>query len=142
MQGEAQRIGAMLRQMATTECSVATIADSAVSLWHDVATALSPIIGQQGVAALYNRSLHLVAATHPWLKTAQEDSTRIPTFELLHRTLLLQAPRHAATAAADLFTTFNQILASLIGASLTERLLKPVWASSSNGQTVQDSNVS
>ena len=37
------------------------LADAIVAMWLEIDQALHPIIGHRGVAALYNRSLHLTA---------------------------------------------------------------------------------
>jgi len=48
-------------------------------------------------------------------------------------------PAHEAQAATDaLITTFRELLAELIGSSLTDRLLRPVSAPTSHARPVQD----
>src|SRR5947209_6992957 len=43
------------------------IADATIAVWYDITTALKTIIGRQGVAALYDRSVALTVRTYPWL---------------------------------------------------------------------------
>ena len=100
--------------------------------------ALSPIIGHRGVAALYKRSLHVTARTHAWLAGAQEGppgSMDVPTLTPL---LAQQTSAEAAAAGALLLQTFYDLLATLVGPSLTERLLHSVWATFLSGPSAQD----
>jgi hypothetical protein len=116
----------------------AKLAEAAVSQWQAIDAALAPIIGSNGVAALYHRSLHLNAKSHPWM--AHERSSDAFSMDLFALGRLL-AERDAAEAAAGssaLVQTFNELLASLVGASLAERLLGPVWARFQNAPPQQD----
>ena len=100
------------------------LADAIVAVWREIDHALHPIIGHRGVAALYNRSLQARRGRPPV-------AGRRPGGRAGRHRLDGAARRPAAAAAADaaaagtaLFQTFQQLLASLIGASLTERLLQ------------------
>ena len=42
--------------------------------------------------------------------------------------------------AAPSLQTFHELLATLVGPSLTERLLRSVWADSSSGPPAQDTS--
>jgi hypothetical protein len=100
-------------------------ADAAVTIWHDVWVALSPIIGVAGTAALYERSLFLTIAEYPWLESAG-DSLESGEFAALRRELSQQTRADAAAANAALLNSLSQVLGKLIGASLAARLLQPV----------------
>ncbi|TAL92281.1 MAG: hypothetical protein EPN69_08640 [Rhodanobacter sp.] len=114
------------------------IADVAVSIWRDVAAALAPIIGQSGVTALLKRSIHLTRAAHPCLSAANDGA--LPTNELaMLQAVLSQQDRIEAIATnAALLQHFHEVLITLIGASLTERLLRPVWDITSRGDAVPE----
>ena len=114
------------------------IAVAAVAKWCGIDAALSPIIGQRAVAALYNRSLHLIRADYPWLRTQYDDELESREFTALKTALSQQPPSTAVAAHVALLKTFNDLLTSLIGASLTERLLHPVWDNHSSGLAAQD----
>lgn len=114
------------------------IAVAAVAEWRGIDAALSPIIGQRAVAALYNRSLHLIRADYPWLRTQYDDELESREFTALKTALSQQPPSTAVAAHVALLKTFNDLLTSLIGASLTERLLQPVWDNHSSGLAAQD----
>lgn len=109
------------------DSTAAEVADACAALWLELEAVLSPIIGVRGVIALGQRSLHLASATHPWLAVRQPDSPETLDAALLV-SLLAQRSSDDAVAAGDTFLqTFHGLLSSLIGASLTERLLRTVW---------------
>lgn len=105
---------------------VELIADGLVSLWREIDAVLCPIIGQRGVAALYQRSLHLASQTYPWLLSAHDrNQTSIDLTDL--NALLIQQQRvDLIESGGILFKTFHELLVSLVGPSLTERLLRSV----------------
>lgn len=107
------------------------IADAVVATWQEIAAALAPLIGERGVAALYKRSLFLTANKHPWLAEAYEGLQSPMDLPRLNATVRQQTSGVAAAGGTALFQTFYELLTSLVGASLTERLLRPVWASPS-----------
>jgi hypothetical protein len=114
------------------------IADAAISVWHDINVALSPIIGQRGVMALYKRSLALTRADYPWLGAAQEHSLHPDDFAALQQALALQTRPNAAAANGALLQRFTELLNNLIGPSLSERLLRSVWNNRLKTHDVQE----
>jgi hypothetical protein len=123
---------------AETGMDCGRIADVALSTWHDFASALSPIIGMRGVAALYKRSLHLTSPAYPWLETVREGVDAPVDFAPLKAALLQQTAADAAAASGALLQTFHDLLASLIGPSLTERLLRTASDNPSSAPAPQD----
>lgn len=113
------------------------IAEKAVSTWRAIEVALSPIIGQRAVAALYRRSVALIRADHPWL-TEHEDNDRNDDFVLLRDSLAQQSSAKARAAHQALLQAFENLLISLLGDSLAERLLKPVFDTSSSDDVAQE----
>lgn len=114
------------------------IADAAVAVWTAIDGALSPVIGPRGNAALYKRSLHLARAEHPWLAAAYEGAVQPGDYGALRAALAQQAPADASKAQDELLHIFHDLLADLIGRSLTERLLQAAWPPHSYGNAVQD----
>jgi hypothetical protein len=100
--------------------------DEAVAAWRDVSAALAPIIGLGGVAALYNRSVSLCLAQYPWLISVSPSATPAD-FVGLGRLLSQQDSSAGVAANEALLRCVSQLLCNLIGTSLTERLLHPVW---------------
>lgn len=98
----------------------------AIQLWRSLAAELIPIIGEEGFATLYLRSLHLTQSRFPWLATGemqQSDSL----FSPLKTCLEERTSAEAGEAAEHLFITFTSILAQLIGGSLTFNMLRAAW---------------
>ncbi len=138
MQADAHGIRAMLARRVGEDADAATIAAAALLIWRDVDVALSPIIGQPGVAALYKRSLYLTLVDHPFLVTAYEGSVRAGDFVGLETALSQQTPTEALAAIISLLITFHDLLTHLIGGSLFERLLRSVWDKPSSGDAAKD----
>jgi hypothetical protein len=114
------------------------IADAAVAVWTAIDGALSPVIGARGNAALYKRSLHLARAQHPWLAAAYVGAVQPGDYSALRAALAQQTATNALQGHEALLTTFHDLLADLIGRSLTRRLLQAAWSPNSYGNAVQD----
>lgn len=114
------------------------IASELVAIWRGIDAVLYPIIGQRGVAALYQRSLHLTSRSYPWLASSHEANHT--SIDFMHLKALLERQQCADLIAggAALFKTFHELLVSLVGPSLTERLLRSVGANLFSGQPAQD----
>jgi hypothetical protein len=110
-----------------------SIASLIVSVWRDIDAALAPIIGHRGVAALFRRTLHLVRHDYPWLTASHESMADPMDFTALHSTLSQRTSANVVAANGALLQKFLEQLASLIGESLTERLLRAVVDTHSTG---------
>ncbi len=108
------------------------------AIWEQIDDALTPILGQRGVAALYARSLHLAATSYPWLAAPDESDPPAVGPAALKSALARRSSAVAVAGASAFLQTFHELLASLVGASLTERLLRPVWSTTSSGPSAQD----
>jgi len=108
------------------------IADAAVATWRAIEEALAPIVGRGGVAALYKRSLHLGRAARPWLAPAPDAQPGAPAYTSLQAALSARPAADAAAAQGAVLKHFRDLLASLIGAALSERLLAPALADPAN----------
>src|SRR5688572_24051634 len=137
MQSEVRIKQRTLSRLAPEGADAGGLADAAVSAWRDIESALSPIVGKRGVAALYARSLHLTRAAHPALADAHDGALSFDEFASLHAVLSRQTAPDAAAASAALLRTFTDLLTKLIGASLTERLLRPVSHHPTSGNAAQ-----
>lgn len=129
---------APLARRVGVDASAAQVATAAVATWHEIDAALAPIVGPRGVAALYKRSLHLARAAHPWLAGASAGLHDAFDPATLGAVLAQQDGASAAAGGDALFQIFHDLLATLVGASLTERLLRSVWANTSSGSSAQD----
>lgn len=115
-----------------SEGSSERIAYRAALAWRNLHAALSPIIGHGGVVALFKRSVSMTRTTHPWLASMPEELERPGDFTALQTVLSQQASVEAAAGNRAVLQTFLDILTSLIGESLAERLLSSVWDDSSH----------
>ena len=138
MDSEESGLPAPLAHRVGRDANATQIADAVAATWQEIDTALAPILGSRGVAALYKRSLYLCGATHPWLAVLHEGVQTGVGLAPLKTLLTRQGSADAANAANALFQTFHQLLSSLIGPSLTERLLRSVWSDFSGGSPAQD----
>ena len=130
---------AALYSVATTGARGSQAADAALAQWRRVEAELSPILGAAGVAALYRRSLHQLRDAHPALAAVHDASPAVADFEPLHHALAKQSQADAATTHRALMQVFRDLLAGLIGAPLSERLLQPARDFSPIGAAGQDS---
>jgi hypothetical protein len=122
----------------SVDASAEQVAETVVAVWLEIERALNPVIGHRGVGALYNRSLKLASPAYPWLAIGPPDVLAAVDLQALKATLAQQAAVEAAAGGGALFHAFHGLLASLVGDSLTERLLRSVWAPSAGASPAQD----
>ncbi len=103
------------------------VAEAALGAWQQVAERLEPVIGARGVAVLFGRALHLTRKRFAWLVVAWDPADSGASLTHLKACIEARATEDAAQAGCALLATFTELLATLIGESLTERLLGPVW---------------
>ena len=117
---------------------VPAIADAFFAIWEEIDDALTPIIGSQGVVALYRRTVRLCLTGHPWLAGGL-DGERSASDPKIFKSVLASRGSDDAIAGGSVFLgTFHDLLGSLVGPSLTERLLRSVWTNSPSGTAAQD----
>ena len=122
----ARWVAAILTERDGIHPDAVQIADATIAVWHDLTTALVSIIGQQGVTALYDRSVALTARTYPWLAGARAGDNHSVDLDGLQAVISRQSKGDAAAASGKLLQTFHDVLASLIGPALCEQLLASV----------------
>ena len=137
---ESQGMAVPLAHRVGTDPDAVQIADAIVATWQEIDEALTPIIGQRGVAALYKRSLYLTGSAYPWLSSTHESVQTVMDLAALKSVLAQQSSGAAATGGSQLLQTFKDLLASLIGPSLSERLLRSAWTTSLSGLPAQDTS--
>lgn len=108
-----------------------------VAWWHAASAALAPVLGVRGVAALYQRCLHLAVATHPFLAAAPRSGPELQLPQL-QAVLARQTEAQIAAAGAALAHHLSMLLEGLIGPSLTQRLLHDVQPLAIGGPATQD----
>lgn len=135
---ESSRFSGPLAQRVAEDADSRQIADAIGTLWTDIESALQPIVGRRGVAALFKRSLHVAATRHAWLAPLRDADAATLELEPLTALLGAQTPGAARAAGGELFEIFRELLVSLIGAGLSDRLLQPIWPASSSAPSAQD----
>jgi len=121
-----ESIHGTLNQRAGDAPDVGTVLEAVGSTWQTMAAQLEPVIGARGVSVLLNRALYLTVKSYPWMKptNAQEAADAMENLRLRFAD---RSALEAAEAGCALLVTFTELLSSLIGESLTERLLACVW---------------
>ena len=104
------------------------IAEATLNTWCQMFARLSPVIGTRGTDVLFDRTLHLTITAYPWLAMAGDQRDSDSLLASLKTCLAGREPDAATEASYTILTTFVELLTTLIGESLTERLLSPVWA--------------
>lgn len=118
------RIAVALSERIGREASAERVATATLEFWREIAAALVPVIGERGVGALRERALFLAARTHGWLGARDPGSASMPTVEAFHAALVTQSALESMAGAAAFFEAFHDLLAGMIGADLTARLLR------------------
>jgi hypothetical protein len=140
MPRDAEHFHQDLARLASEGANSERIAYRAALAWRNLDVALSPIIGQGGVMALFRRSVSMTRTTHPWLASMQEELDQLATFAALQAALSQQTGVEAAAGNSAVLRKFLDILTSLIGESLAERLLSSVWDDSSHDDDMRETS--
>lgn len=138
MDSQEGRLPAPLTQRVAEGADSRQIAAAIGALWVDIEAALQPVVGRRGVAALFKRTLHLAATRYPWLAQLKSSSDDAADVTQLTALFAAQPPALASEAGAALFEIFRELLVTLIGAPLSERLLQTAWSNSSSAAPAQD----
>lgn len=102
--------------------------------WQPLRARLSPLIGENGFAALFGRAVALAVPRFDSLDIEPAPKTSDQWFAALERRLSTTDSAAADAADAALMDAFTRQLTSLIGTALTERLL----AAAADGSARQD----
>lgn len=135
---ERDRIAAFLEGSVSAGASSEELAALVTSTFQAFDQALAPVVGQRGMAGLYKRSLHLSRPMHPWLPVEAKGAESALDLIPMTHALAKKTSAEAASAGTDLLDCFRALLTTLIGESLTERLLRPVWVTLLSGPPGRD----
>lgn len=113
------------------DASAGQVAAAMSAILQEIDLVLVPIIGERGVRALFKRSVHLASATHGWLIASLESPTELVA------ALAGSSDADAVQGAEACLREFYELLVGLIGSSLTERILAPVWGAGAIRPTSQ-----
>lgn len=98
--------------------------DVSIELLQMLANSLSNVIGEAGFESLLFRTVRRVGNDFPWLQFDPRARPADPEFELFRQRFDGRSPADIEAASLLLFTTFVDILALLVGAHLTNLILK------------------
>jgi hypothetical protein len=135
---EGRRIHAALVRRCGRDGSAPVVAAAAVAVWREIAQALSPIIGARGVTALYGRALFLAGRVHPWLGSATDGLTIELDLDNLRTRIGARTDPGVLEGSAEFLLTFHDLLNSMVGPALAERMLGPVWDRPADGESAPD----
>jgi len=107
------------------ETGAAGVAGEAVRALTLLFAELKPLIGMLAVRALFVRSLHLAHASFE--RPGTELTSADELLAHFYRDLVSRAPEQAHGAARALLRALVDLLVSLIGEALTNRLLHKAW---------------
>ena len=133
-----QAIQRALAREAGTGTDAKALAAAALRVYETLAGQLALLIGDGGVRALTARSLHLVQRDFPWLAEAQETDPSEGPFAQLGFSLSRQEPTVATEGAAAALATLGGLVETLIGETLTMRVLRAAWPSGFPDETGQE----
>jgi hypothetical protein len=137
---EGDSVAAFLQGAAASGISSEEVAALVETIFRRIDQALAPIVGPRGMVALVKRSLHLSRPLHPWLPAGDQGVDAKMDLAALSAALATRPAMDAAAAGTHLLQNFRALLTTLIGESLTERLLRPVWATFLGGASAPDMN--
>ena len=103
------------------------VVDAVSRTWQFMAAQLVPVIGERGVGVLLDRAVHLTGKNYPWLAHTAPPQDQADRLVRLQARFASRDAKESAEAGCALLVTFTELLASVIGDSLTERLLASVW---------------
>lgn len=106
------------------------VVEVTIFLWERLAIDLISIIGDEGFQSLYTRSAHLNSVAFPWLlldHATQSSASRFAGLQMSLENRALTDPAETKEACKTLLITFVDILALLIGDSLTASILRSAW---------------
>jgi hypothetical protein len=96
--------------------------------WSRLGRQLVPLIGEGGFVALFTRSARLLAPPRTWLSVDAARRTSTLLLTALEQDLAAADPQDAAATHEELMGIFVRQLGTLIGPTLTARLLAETGA--------------
>jgi hypothetical protein len=117
-----------LAQCAGNASDANMIAAAMVALWRQISARLAPVIGARGVDVLFSRTLYLARTSFSSVGVTGDTQLGPASLDSITASLGRQGAGVAESASCEFLYSFTVLLAALIGDSLTDRLLGPVWA--------------
>lgn len=115
-------------------------ADVSIALLQGLTKSLSHVIGDDGFNSLLFRTAHRVGNDYPWLRFGPRTLPPDGEFVALRRCFDGQEPDQVRAASMLFFSTFIDVLASLIGAHLTTLILNSALSGASAATSSKEQN--
>lgn len=103
------------------------IARATSETWLLMCANLKPVIGGNGIDAILRRALYLTSTLFPWLAFSDEQVDHESLPAQIRRRFSGRGLFAATQASSSLLIAFTELLATLIGSTLSKQLLAPVW---------------
>jgi|EndMetStandDraft_4_1072995.scaffolds.fasta_scaffold05651_2 hypothetical protein len=110
------------------------------STWQQIADALEKVVGRRGVGVLLDRALYLTTKQHGWLQPSSDPGKEADPLPNLIAALETQSASESIEASRLLLENFTELLDTLIGESLTDRLLGAIWIAPTSASAKKDTN--
>jgi hypothetical protein len=117
----------VITRRAGSSTGVSAVAAAARLAHDDLTAVLAPLISSAGVEALWGRAFDLAQREYPADGRGATTASTDEPFARVNLWLEWQVPSVATEAAAAMFATFAELLATLIGEPLTTRYLEKAW---------------
>jgi hypothetical protein len=117
----------VLQHQAGLNADAADLAAAARRTYAELSGVLAPLIGQVGIDALAARAVHLAQREYPCFAKTREPEHAEGPFAPVSVSLEHEDPAIATEAAAAVLASFTGLLVTLIGESLTARLIRQAW---------------
>lgn len=131
-----EMIQSALGEGATEGADSKAVAGAAVLAMTLFLAEIRPLVGETAMRALYVRSLHLARSSFERPDAADLESAD-ELLAPLHSNLVSRAPAEARSAAEALLLALANLLVSLIGEPLTDRLLHKAWGNPPRAKSSQ-----
>jgi hypothetical protein len=103
------------------------VAERAMQACERLVSHVSRLLGELGGKMLFERSVVVASADHPWLRSTANTEQPASATEALRAALEQQEPESIAQAFVAILAALIGLLKRLIGDGLVERLLNEVW---------------
>lgn len=96
-------------------------------LWKRIASELVPLIGDTGFQSLYSRAVHLTLPHCGNFSLSKQNDSTEGVFHRLKQDLIALENDLARQCSTLLLTKFTDLVASMIGDSLMNQILRSAW---------------
>ncbi len=108
-----------------------------IALLRPLRLQVASLVSEDGFNFLLERTLFLTAQAYPWIN-AEPASSAETELDNLRLTLATRTHEDALAASAALLSSFVDLVASLIGDSLTDGILRAAWGDDALGALGED----